>query len=63
MSILNLAQQMEAVKVLGPGRFGKAARILGEMFQDEDCIKFISLAGPVIPGGSEASSETSWMVG
>jgi deoxyhypusine synthase len=42
---------MEQVKVLGPGRFGKAARILGEMFRDKDCTKFISLAGPLIPGG------------
>jgi deoxyhypusine synthase len=54
MSILSLAQQMEAVKVLGAGRFGKAARILGEMFRDRDCMKFISLAGPLIPGGLRA---------
>ena len=51
MSILSLAQEMEAVKVLGPGRFGKAARILAEMFRDKDCMRFISLAGPLIPGG------------
>ena len=54
MSILSLAQQMEAVKVLGPGRFGKAARILGDMFRDKNCMKFISLAGPLIPGGLRA---------
>jgi len=42
---------MEAAKVLGAGRFGKAARILGEMFRDRNCMKFISLAGPLIPGG------------
>ena len=54
MSILSLAQQMEAVKVLGPGRFGRAARILGEMFRDRNCMKFISLAGPLIPGGLRA---------
>jgi len=51
MSIHSLAEQMEQVRVLGPGRFGKAARILGEMFRDKDCMKFISLAGPLIPGG------------
>ena len=51
MSVLNLAQEMEAAKVLGAGRFGKAARILGEMFRDKNCMKFISLAGPLIPGG------------
>jgi deoxyhypusine synthase len=42
---------MEAAKVLGAGRFGKAARMLGEMFRDKNCMKFISLAGPLIPGG------------
>ncbi len=51
MSISNLATQMEAVKVLGPGRFGKAVRILAEMFQDRQCVNLISLAGPIIPGG------------
>lgn len=51
MSVLSLAQQMEATKVLGAGRFGKAARILGDMFRDKNCMKFISLAGPLIPGG------------
>jgi deoxyhypusine synthase len=54
MSVLRIAEQMEAVKVLGPGRFGKAARTLVEMFRDEDCMKFISLAGPLIPGGLRA---------
>lgn len=42
---------MEAVKVLGPGRFGKAARILGDLFRDDQCTKLISLAGPIVPGG------------
>jgi len=51
MSVLNLTQQMEAARVLGAGRFGKAARILGEMFRDNGCMKLISIAGPLIPGG------------
>ena len=51
MSVLSLAQQMEAARVLGAGRFGKAARLLGDMFRDKNCMKFISLAGPLIPGG------------
>lgn len=51
MSMSSIAKQMEAVKVLGPGRFGKAARILGEMFSNEGYLNFISLAGPIIPGG------------
>ncbi len=51
MSISNIASQMEAVGVLGPGRFGKAARILADMLKDRQCVKLISLAGPIIPGG------------
>jgi deoxyhypusine synthase len=47
----DVAKQMEAVKVLSPGRFGRAARILGEMFSNDDYSNFISLAGPIIPGG------------
>jgi deoxyhypusine synthase len=42
---------MEAVKVLGPGRFGKAVKILSEMFSDEDYCKMLSIAGPIVPGG------------
>jgi len=51
MPLSKIADQMESVKVLGSGRFGKAARILTEMFQDKDYMNFISLAGPLIPGG------------
>jgi deoxyhypusine synthase len=51
MSISGIARQMEAVKVLGPGRFGKAVRILGDLFTDNECVKLISLAGPIVPGG------------
>jgi len=51
MSLSDIARQMEAVKVLGPGRFGKAVTILGDLFRDDDCVKLISLAGPIVPGG------------
>jgi deoxyhypusine synthase len=51
MTVSNVAEQMEAVKVLGMGRFGKAARILTEMFQDRNYTTILSLAGPLIPGG------------
>ena len=51
MTVSDLAKQMEAVKVLGPGRFGRAVKILGEMFGDEHYCKMVSLAGPIIPGG------------
>jgi len=51
MTVSALARQMEAVKVLGPGRFGKAVKILSEMFSDEDYCKMLSIAGPIVPGG------------
>jgi len=51
MKMDEMAGQMETVGVLGPGRFGKAARILGEMFADEKYCNLISLAGPMIPAG------------
>jgi len=46
-----IAAQMAAVKVLGPGRFGKAVNILTEMFRSKEYCKLISLAGPIVPGG------------
>jgi len=51
MTVSDIAEQMEAVKVLGMGRFGKAARILSEMFQDRNYTTILSIAGPLIPGG------------
>jgi deoxyhypusine synthase len=54
MSVSDIATQMEAVRVLGPGRFGKAANILTEMFRDKNYTNFLSLAGPMIPGGLRA---------
>jgi len=54
MTVSQLAEQMEAVKVLGAGRFGKAARILSEMYGDRNYTNILSLAGPLIPGGLRA---------
>jgi deoxyhypusine synthase len=51
ISLADLAKQMEQVGVLGPGRFGKAAKLLRQMFSDRNTRTFISLAGPIIPGG------------
>ena len=51
MSVSALAKQMEAVRVLGPGRFGKAVKILSQMFSDQQCCKMLSIAGPIVPGG------------
>ena len=51
MTISALARQMEAVRVLGPGRFGKAVKILSIMFEDPRYCKMLSIAGPIVPGG------------
>jgi deoxyhypusine synthase len=51
MTISAMAKQMEAVKVLGPGRFGKAVSILSEMFRNKEQCKMLSIAGPMVPGG------------
>lgn len=51
MTMSEIAAQMDAVRVLGPGRFGKAVRILTEMFRRKDYCKLISIAGPIVPGG------------
>ena len=51
MTVSALAKQMESVRVLGPGRFGRAVRILSQMFDDQDYCKMLSIAGPIIPGG------------
>jgi deoxyhypusine synthase len=42
---------MSRVGVLGAGRIGKAAEIMGEMVQDKDYVIFLAMAGPIIPGG------------
>lgn len=51
MTVSALAKQMESVRVLGPGRFGKAVRILSQIFGDQDYCKMLSIAGPIVPGG------------
>lgn len=39
------------VGVLGAGRLGRAALITHQMFKDPDCYTFLSLSGPMVPGG------------
>ena len=51
MALSEIARQMEATRVLGPGRFGKAVTILSEMFRNRDYCNMLSLAGPIVPGG------------
>ncbi len=42
---------MEKVGVLGAGRLGRAAGIIQRMFVDSECFTFLSMSGPMVPGG------------
>lgn len=51
MRISELVDQFDQSGVLGAGRVGRACNILIDMLQDEDMKVFMSLGGPLIPGG------------
>lgn len=42
---------MDKVGVLGAGRLGRATEIVNRMFDDKDCFSFLSMSGPMVPGG------------
>jgi deoxyhypusine synthase len=42
---------MGKVGVLGAGRLGRATEIVKRMFDDKDCFTFLSMSGPMVPGG------------
>ncbi len=46
-----LISEMKECGVLGAGNIGKAAEIVAEMFSDPDYTIFLTLAGPLVPGG------------
>jgi len=46
-----LVSEMNACGVLGAGKGGKAAELAKEMFGDSDYTVFLTLAGPLVPGG------------
>jgi len=46
-----LVSEMNECGVLGAGNIGKAAEIVTEMFRDRDYTVFLTLAGPLVPGG------------
>ncbi|MCW4015976.1 MAG: deoxyhypusine synthase [Candidatus Bathyarchaeota archaeon] len=46
-----LVSEMNKCGVLGAGNIGKAAEIVTEMFNDKDYTVFLTLAGPLVPGG------------
>lgn len=51
MKIIDLINQFDNSGVLGAGRVGRACNILTEMIKDDDMKVFMSLGGPLIPGG------------
>ncbi len=51
MKISDLVSQFDKSGVLGAGRVGRACNILADMIQDEEMKVFMSLGGPLIPGG------------
>ncbi|UCC58244.1 MAG: deoxyhypusine synthase family protein, partial [Candidatus Bathyarchaeum sp.] len=46
-----LVSEMNLCGVLGAGKVGKAAELVKEMFSDRDYTVFLTLAGPLVPGG------------
>ena len=51
MKISELVEQFDQSGVLGAGRVGRACNILTDMIRDKDMKVFMSLGGPLIPGG------------
>jgi deoxyhypusine synthase len=51
MSVKDLVSEMKKSGVLGAGNIGNATEILTEMFSDKDYTVFLTLAGPLVPGG------------
>ena len=51
MTILELIEEMGNSGVLGAGKLAKATYLLAESIKDENTSIFLSVAGPIIPGG------------
>jgi deoxyhypusine synthase len=51
MTVGELAEEMREAGVIGAGRVGLAVDIVAEMFGDPDYTTFITLSGPLVPGG------------
>jgi len=51
MTVGELAEEMRLTGVMQGGRVGKAAEIVAEMFRDPSYTVFITLSGPLVPGG------------
>ncbi|TFF86531.1 deoxyhypusine synthase [Candidatus Thorarchaeota archaeon] len=51
MSVADIMHQMKEVGVLGAGRMGRATDIVTRMLGDPDCFTYLSMSGPMVPGG------------
>ena len=51
MKVSELIEQFDKSGVLGSGRVARASNILCDMIEDEEMNVFMSLGGPLIPGG------------
>lgn len=51
LTVGELVSEMKECGVLGAGKIGKAAELAAEMFGDRDCTVFLTIAGPMVPGG------------
>ncbi len=47
----DLVSEMKDCGVLGAGKIGRAAELVAEMFADNDYTVFLTIAGPMVPGG------------
>ena len=51
MTVGELTEEMRKAGVIGAGRVGRAVQIIAEMFSDPDYTTFVTLSGPLVPGG------------
>jgi deoxyhypusine synthase len=51
MSVLELIDEMGRSGVLGAGRMFRATQLLSEIIEDDETTVFLSIAGPLVPGG------------
>jgi len=51
LTVDELVSEMRECGVLGAGKIGRAAELAAEMFSDPDCTVFLTMAGPLVPGG------------
>jgi deoxyhypusine synthase len=51
MTVQDFVNAMKDVGVLGAGRLGRASSIVRRMLEDPDCFTFLSMSGPMVPGG------------